>query len=458
MFGVDRTVQNIVGSSEYGLYFALFNLTLILNILLDLGITYFNNRNIAQYDFLLNKHLGNILPIKFYLFFVYSFVVFCIALIAGYSKRELFILFFLVLNQFLLSLILYLRSNITALQLFKTDSLLSVLDRFFMIVFCSIFLWTNLTSIKISIELFVIIQFISYLFTTLVAFYFVFKETGKFKLNFDFKLFYIFIKKSYPYAILVLLMSFYHRFDSILLERLLPNGEYDAGIYAQSFRIIDALSMVAYLFSGILLPMFSNMIKKNEDVYSLLELSFKLLFIPFFIIMVISFSFSKEIISLLYRTEDMNYSAIVFKIMIFSLIYPASNYVFGALLTANGNLRELNLIALIALLINVSFNLLLIPHYKAIGSSIASVLAQLFTAFSQIFLVFKIFNFKIKISQIKKILAFISFVIVITYFFMNFVLINWFFKLFLIAFTSFLFSLLIKIYDLKLIKNYIIKI
>ena len=77
------------------------------------------------------------------------------------------------------------------------------------------------------------------------------------------------LKKSYPYAILTLLMASYNRFDAILLERLLPNGSQQAGIYAQAFRILDAAAMFALLFAGLLLPMFSKMIKKcNNKLFS----------------------------------------------------------------------------------------------------------------------------------------------------------------------------------------------
>ena len=47
IFGIDRTVQNVVGSEGYGFYFSLFSLSLLLNIFLDFGITNFNNRSIA---------------------------------------------------------------------------------------------------------------------------------------------------------------------------------------------------------------------------------------------------------------------------------------------------------------------------------------------------------------------------------------------------------------------------
>ncbi len=39
ILGVEVGVQNAVGSEAYGLYFAVFNLSYIFNIVLDLGIT-----------------------------------------------------------------------------------------------------------------------------------------------------------------------------------------------------------------------------------------------------------------------------------------------------------------------------------------------------------------------------------------------------------------------------------
>jgi hypothetical protein len=41
-------------------------------------------------------------------------------------------------------------------------------------------------------------------------------------------------------------------------------------------------------------------------------------------------------------------------------------------LTANGNLKHLNIIAAMCVVINLSINLLLIPHIMATGSAIAS--------------------------------------------------------------------------------------
>ncbi|MDR0294977.1 MAG: hypothetical protein LBH91_02145, partial [Prevotellaceae bacterium] len=48
ILGIDRGVQNTVGAENYGIYFAVLSFTIMLNMLLDFGLTNFNNRNIAQ--------------------------------------------------------------------------------------------------------------------------------------------------------------------------------------------------------------------------------------------------------------------------------------------------------------------------------------------------------------------------------------------------------------------------
>jgi O-antigen/teichoic acid export membrane protein len=118
-------VQNIVGAEEYGFYFTVFNFSFLFNILLDLGITNFNNRNIAQNNQLLSKHFSGIVSLRILLGLLYFAVVFILAYIWGYRGAKLSMLALVGFNQFLLQFLLYLRSNISGLLLFKTESFLS---------------------------------------------------------------------------------------------------------------------------------------------------------------------------------------------------------------------------------------------------------------------------------------------------------------------------------------------
>ena len=405
-------VQNTVGSSEYGFYFALFNFSLLFNIFLDLGITNFNNRNIARHHQLLSKHFSNIIGLKFLLGLLYVLIIIIGAFLIGYNKRQINFLMVLAGNQFLLSLIMYMRSNISGLQLFKIDSMLSVLDRLLMIFIVGFLLLNYRNSFQI--EWLIYAQSASYILTSSVAFLIIKAKSIGLKFNFNLQFFLVILRKSYPYALLVLLMTSYTRIDSVMIERLLPDGDTQAGIYAHGYRILDASSQYALLFATLLLPMFAKMLVKKENVAQLVKVSFLLLVIPAVIIAVNFSFFRNDIIYVLYN-DHIKESAKVFEILILGFIPISVSYIFGTLLTANGNLKYLNIMAGIGVLLNLILNFFLIPELKAYGAALASLITQFFTATMQILIARKVFKFRIKYKLILVIIFFTFWIILSAY-------------------------------------------
>jgi O-antigen/teichoic acid export membrane protein len=199
------------------------------------------------------------------------------------------------------------------------------------------------------------------------------------------------LRKAYPYAILILLMTFYNRIDSVMLERLLDDGPRQAGIYAQAFRLLDASNMVAYLFAGLLLPMFAHMLKHREDIAQLLRLAYALLAVPAITLGLIAIFYSEEIMNLLY-IEHVDESSRVFAILMCCFFAISTTYVYGTLLTANGNLKQLNIMAGLGMTLNLVLNIILIPRYQATGAAVASFVTQSITAGIQVILCYKIFD------------------------------------------------------------------
>ena len=72
-------------------------------------------------------------------------------------------------------------------------------------------------------------------------------KTEMFKLQWNWTFSLMILKKSLPFAILTLLMSFYNRIDTVMIERMLSDGAEQAGIYAQAFRLLDAVYLFAFL-------------------------------------------------------------------------------------------------------------------------------------------------------------------------------------------------------------------
>ncbi len=412
VLGIDRTVQNVVGAESYGLYFALFNFSIILNILLDIGITNFNNRNISQHTFLVKKHVSNIIGLKLILAVIYALICLITGAVIGYNRVQFHLLLFLILNQFLISFTLYLRSNISALQFFRTDSLLSVLDRTLMIIICSVLLFTNVTGGIFRIEWFVYAQTAAYLLTMLITLSIVLTKTGKISIRINRQFYLVFLKKSYPYALLILLMAFYNRIDSVMLERLLPDplGKQQAGIYAQAFRLLDAVSMFGALMAGLLLPMFSGMIKRKEALGSMIQLAFVLLFVPAIVIAVSTLFYSREIMELLYHSH-IDDSVNMLGLLMTGFPGIALTYVFGTLLTANGSLKHLNIMAFLGMLLNIALNLILIPTLYGKGSAIASMVTQLATGIAQLAISIWLFRIRINFPFVSKLLIFAIMVI-----------------------------------------------
>ncbi len=385
IFGIDRTVQNVVGAADYGLYFAVMNFSFLFGFMLDFGLTGFNNRSVAQHEHMAGKYTGSILGMKSALALLYALISFIAAFIIGYDTLHFKLLIWLGINQILSSFILFLRSNISGMQMFKTDSLLSVLDRLLMIVFFSVLLWGNVFDVSINIFYFASFQTLSYFITFLIALFIVLRKIKLFKIKWNHRLNIVLFRQSLPFAVLTFLMLFYYRVDSVMIERLLPQGSMHAGIYASAYRILDAFGMFSYLFSVILLPFFSRLMSKKQDVGPFMQLSAILLLSSAMMVSAVSLFNADLIMNWLYK-EHVTESARVLQILMFTFIPVSSVYIFGTLLTAWGSMKKLNIIALCGVILNIGLNLLLIPQFLERGAAWSALITQSLVAISQIVL------------------------------------------------------------------------
>jgi len=445
-FGIEVTVQNRVGNAAYGLYASLLSFTILFNFLLDFGITNFNNREIARNRVLLEKYFSHIIGIKFLFGILYAATCLTIGTAIGFKGNAFYLLMFLAINQFLSSMILYLRSNVNAMLMFVTDSILSVLDKVLMIAFLSIILWTSLLPVKISIELFVYTQTVAYITTAIIAGWTVRRHCNYFHPTIDLRHIIVIIRKSLPFTLLVLLMGMYNRLEPVFLERLLPHGDVQAGLYAQGFRILEVLSNFALLFSVLLLPLFSKMIKTKENILPLLHTASAMLIIPAIALTWHIFAFRHEWVRLLYHNPA---SGNIFGTIISGCPGVCLTYIFGTLLTANGNFRQLNLMALTMVAINITLNLLFIPRWMALGSACASFITQTTAGIVQLILAAKIFGIPIPSRKnIFRMLLWLIFSIFSAYFSQH-IIHNWYYAFIISLIFTLILAALLNLLPLK---------
>lgn len=384
IFGIDATIQNRIGAEEYGLYFSLLNLSFLFNIVMDLGINNYTTKNIAQFPHIAGNYMGKIFSFRLLLFFLYAGLTFLLALLIGYRGNQIYLLFLLVFNQLLVTIIAYFRSHFGGLHLFKTDALISVLDRLLLILFCGGALLYSSAENQFQIEWYIYIQTICYSLTLVIASVLLFQKIGipNFKFNRIFSL--AILKKSYPYAFLIVLMMLYTRTDSIMLERIHKNGAYEAGIYAQGFRLLDALFMFGMIFANLLLPIFSKLLLENNSLIPKMLKTARNLLLGGAILGAVLCTFHAEFILGLIYKNDVSATVPSFQFLMWSFVGMCITLIYGTLLTANGNLRYLNQISLVGVLVNIILNAFLIPSYGAAGAAFATLVTQSMIALLQL--------------------------------------------------------------------------
>jgi len=373
ILGIDRGMQNAVGYEQYGIYTNLFAFSMLFITLLDLGINNYTSSNVAKNPGMLQEEFAALTTFKLSSSFIYLALTLGIGSLIGYPLDRLKLLWILGLNQILSYFYTYFRSIVGGLQKFRTDALLSVVDRTLMILLCGLMLWFGF--FEISIQAFILAQTFAYSVAVIISFSVIKPHLSHLSWKIDMGLFRKVVKQMLPYALLSLLMTFYTRLDVVLIRQLIPDGDIQNGIYASAYRLLEAANMMAALVAMLLLPMFSKMIASKENLNPLVQFSSGLLLLPAFSFCLIAYCYQNPIIHLL-NHQSTEYAASVFGLVILCFFPLATMYIYGTLLTANGNFKVLNTLAGIALAINLALNYTLIPSLKAMGAAIAAISTQ----------------------------------------------------------------------------------
>ena len=105
--------------------------------------------------------------------------------------------------------------------------------------------------------------------------------------------------------------------------------------------------------------------------------------------------YSRNFMGILYPEQNNAEASTILMILMGSFVSVSVTYIFGTLLTANGNLKHLNIVAACGVVLNITLNCLFIPHFQAVGAAFTSLCVQFVTCVIQFFIAKKIFNLKL---------------------------------------------------------------
>jgi O-antigen/teichoic acid export membrane protein len=403
VLGIDRTVQNVAGEEAYGFYFSLFSFSVLFTLLLDMGLSGFNKTAVSADPSRVKLYFGNVLLVRLLLTIAYFTVTIAVALALDYSREQFSLLLMLMLNQVMAAMILWLRSNISGMQYLFLDSILSVADRLMMIIICSVLLWGGVTTGPFHIRWFVWAQTVAYCTVMVISFIIVIRRGGVSRVRPDAGVLRKIIISGLPFAVVAFAMTLYWRTDSVLIERLLPDGAMQAGIYAQAFRLFDAFSMIPVMFGGLLLPIMSKELAAGNNIAPLASMAGRMLIAPLGIGAATLATFPSEILDLLYSSPATG-AVNAFTILMLTLMPVGVVYIYSTILTAAGRMKALGLIVMMAMVFNIVANAILIPAFLTTGAAVTALCTQTLVALACIIAVERSM---VRMVRVKKILLYL---------------------------------------------------
>ena len=237
-------------------------------------------------------------------------------------------------------------------------------------------------------------------------------------------------KISLPYGIALFLSVVYFKVDIILLSLLETPEKWDISIalYSLPMKIIEVLMVLAWFYMNSILPTLTQMFedKKETDANSIIRTSFKLLFSFALGIFILGVLFKNHIIeiisnkSYLFPPNHDYSSADVFVIVLGVIIVYFLSLLFIYIFIAAKKQSTLLKINIFVTLLNIIWNIILIPKYSFVWAWIITLISQIVLMIICYFWSKKILSFSIPWIYIIKAIWTALCCIIIGYFLLSF--------------------------------------
>lgn len=190
-----------------------------------------------------------------------------------------------------------------------------------------------------------------------------------------------FYRKALPHALPLGLSSLfvllYYRTDSIMLETM--EGQLVTGQYGLAFRITEAMIMLPYIATVVLLPRLSALFDSDGHAFSrLFQRGIWGMAGASGLAAGVVWLMAPWIIALLDGSTEAEPAVGLLRILLLSFVLNSVNQIGTIHLTATHQQNRLAIVLAVAAAANIGLNLILIPGWSAAGAAWATVITQVF--------------------------------------------------------------------------------
>lgn len=202
------------------------------------------------------------------------------------------------------------------------------------------------------------------------------------------------LRKAAPFGLFTIGGIVYFQIDNVLLYVF--RGIEEVGFYQGAMRLVVALEMIPLVLSGAIYPTISRILEESKN--GAMAIAQKIIYVVLIIGMPIGITImmlARPIVLLVFGS---NYTAIVPALMIIAWLVPVRfcGHVLGTVLSASGNQKFRTWASWLAIGVNVTMNLMLLPKYGYVGAAVASVFTSVFlVSFYYVLLYLRYYKFEV---------------------------------------------------------------
>jgi O-antigen/teichoic acid export membrane protein len=229
-------------------------------------------------------------------------------------------------------------------------------------------------------------------FVQFIVLFFYSRRFAKLNFAFDFSLWREVAKKSWPMAVTIFFNLVYLKTDTLILS--LIKSQSDVGIYGASYKVIDILTTVPFLFAGVVLPiMAADWAKKsNERFKKVLQKSFDLMVI-LAVPLVVGTQVLAQPVMVLVAGHSFAAAGPVLKILIFAVGFLFVSVFFAHTMVAINQQKKIIQAYIFTAITSVIGYLIFIPRYSYFGAAAVTVYSEATITFFMLFYVWRFAKF-----------------------------------------------------------------
>lgn len=358
-----------LGISGFGNYVFIISLILLFTAISDWGTGIISVREASKEKEEEEKIFGNALVFRF-LFALVSFLIvnFLIRILPQFKT--------LILVTTIASFLLFFHSLRTSCQIifqtklrFENIAISEVTTSFAFLIFLLLALKT------LSLSQALLFLLLANLLGTILAL-FLSRKLAKFKLSLDKKIIKKIFFEALPTGALLLIFSIYNRIDIIILQAL--KGSEPVGIYGLAYKVHDNLVLGAAYLANALFPILSKYANErglSSRLMLIYKKSFDVLFLAGIFLVVSVYILAPLIVAIIGGSQFLE-SVLALRILVFATFLAYFNHLTGYSLIALGKQKISLVVAVIALVWNISLNLIFIPRYSYIAAATITIATE----------------------------------------------------------------------------------